>query len=265
MNRVIVITGASSGIGYELSQICLQKGDVVYGLSRNKPENLNYNYIHCDITNRKMVDEAVAQIVREQGRIDILFNNAGMGISGAIETSDINQIKKQFEINFFGVINVIQSVLPYMRKQLFGKIITTSSLASKVGIPFQGFYSATKASLDSIAFSLRQEVKDYNIKVCNVLPGDTKTNFTSKREKELENNANEYSDKMKKAVAKMERDEQNGMSAYKVAKIIYRASLRKSPPLYIIAGGINKTLGLLIKLFPSSLANYVVRKMYIGK
>ena len=160
------------------------------------------------------------------------------------------------------MVNVVNAVLPFMRERKSGKIILTSSLASKVGLPFQAFYGASKSALDSLGFALNLELHDYNIRVCNILPGDTKTDFTANREKQEVDVASAYADKMQKSVGKMEKDEQNGMPASKVAKVIVKYCKSKRMPLQRVVGAKNRTLAFLIKIMPVKLANFVVRKMY---
>ena len=164
MSRIVVITGASSGIGNSTAEYFLSKGDVVYGLSR-RILGKSFAELRCDITNEEEVLDCVKQIINKEGRIDVLINNAGMGISGPVETTKLQDAKKIFDVNFFGCINVINAVLPYMRKEKRGTIINISSVASPISIPFQSFYSASKAAVDSLTFALRAEVADFNIKV----------------------------------------------------------------------------------------------------
>lgn len=262
MDKIVLVTGCSSGIGKEVCLQLIKKGYKVYGISRKEFILEGLNHICADVTDKSSVDSAVKQIIENEGRIDVLVSNAGMGISSPIETTNIDDAKRLFDVNFFGMVNVINAVIPYMREKKSGRILLTSSLASKVGLPFQAFYGASKSALDSLGFALNLELHDYNIKICNILPGDTKTGFTANREKQKVVNAGVYAEKMEKSVGKMEKDEQNGMSPKVVAKIIVKYCDKKRIPLQRVVGFKNRTLALLIKLLPVKLANYVVRKMY---
>lgn len=261
MSRVVVITGASSGIGFTTANLFRSKGDVVYGLSRRQI-NAEFNEIKCDITNELDVKFCIEKIIEKEGRIDVVVNNAGMGISGPVETTKLEDTKKLFDVNFFGSLNVINASLPYMRQARSGKIINVSSVASPLSIPFQAFYSASKAAIDSLTFALRAEVSDFNVKVCSVLPGDTKTSFTLNREKQDFENAGEYAEKMQRSVNQMEKDEQGGMSSDCVAKLVYKLSNKKNPPVHVVVGFKYKFLVLLSRFLPKKLVNSVIKGMY---
>ncbi len=261
MNKVVVITGTSSGIGKETAKLFESKGDIVYGLSR-RTTGETFNELICDITNLDSIKLAIDKVIEEQGRIDVLVNNAGMGISGPVETTKVEEAKRLFNVNFFGTLSMIQQVLPYMRKKHSGMIINISSVASPIAIPFQSFYSASKAAVDSLTFALRAEVSDFGIKVANVLPGDTKTGFTASREKQNDEEAKDYATKMARSVSQMEKDEQNGMNALKVAEVIYKVSGRKNPPIYTTVGFQYKVLVCLSKILPKKLVNKIIKGMY---
>ena len=260
--KVVVITGASSGIGLATAKYFNENNYIVYNLSRRSAGEKRINSIACDITNIEQVKEAIKKIVDKEQKIDVLINNAGFGISGSIENQDMLEIKKQFEVNFFGAVNVTQQVLPIMRKQGFGKIINTSSVAGIIPIPFQSFYCATKSSLEIWAKALRLEVKPFNIQVCNVLVGDTKTGFTNVREKTSVEKEGVYAKTVEKSVLKMEKDEQNGKDPITVSKVMLSlANKRKMPPTKTV-GALYKLLLVLQKFLPQKFMLWVVSKMY---
>jgi len=263
MSKVVVITGASGGIGSACCKKFSDNGYIVYGISRRKSQHGYCKDIECDILDIECVNRSINAIIEKEGKIDILINNAGMGVSGPVETCSIDKARKQFDVNYFGTINMIQTVLPYMRDKRSGTIINISSLGSKIGIPFQSHYSASKSSIDAMAFSLALEVKEFNVKVCNVLPGDTKTNFTGERQKDSLEGAKEYAISMEHAVSVMEKDEANGMSPDTVANVVFKQSRKKHPKLQVVVGFKNKVLAVLIKLLPIKLAAFVVKKIYI--
>lgn len=261
--KVVLITGCSSGIGKEVcKQLIADGGFKVYGLSRNTFEMEGLSHYKADVTDRDGVENIVKEIISKESRIDILISNAGMGISGPVETAKIEDIEKLMKVNFFGMVNCVQAVLPYMREQMSGKIIMTSSLGSKVGLPFQSFYSASKSALDSLGFALNLEVKRFNVQCLNILPGDTRTGFTGARVKQNDESAGIYSEVMERSVGKMEKDERNGMKVEKVAKVYVKYCKKKRMPLQKVVGFKNKVLAFLIKILPIKLANAVVRLMY---
>jgi short-subunit dehydrogenase len=259
---VVIVTGASSGIGNAVATYFMEKGCTVYGLSRRQFEKKGITSLSCDVTSKKQAQEVVRSIWEKEKRIDLLINNAGFGISGSVENESLEDIEKLFSVNFFGAVNMTQVVLPYMREQKFGKIINTSSVAGIIPIPFQSFYSATKASLDIWAKALRMEVKPFNISVGNVLVGDTKTNFTAKREKSTKDANTPYDETVQKSIAKMEKDEQNGKNPVTVAKVMFKMFKAKKMPATKTVGGVYKTLLVLEKILPQRFMLFVVGKLY---
>ena len=179
--RTLIITGGSSGIGQAAADLFAAKGYKVYELSRHGEDRAGVTHIDCDVTSPDDCRNAAAKVATEAGKIDVLISNAGMGISGAIEFTDINEAKRQFDVNFFGAVNIAQAVLPYMRNEHDGKIIFVSSLAATFPIPYQAFYSASKSAINAMAMAMRNEVREFGIKVCCLLPGDVKTGFTGSR------------------------------------------------------------------------------------
>lgn len=260
--RVVVVTGASSGIGREIAKYFANNGDKVFGLARSSFEEKNVKSISCDVTIKESVRLAIKEIITKEGHIDILINNAGCGVSGSVENSDIEDIKNMFNVNFFGAVSVTQEVLPFMREHGGGKIINTSSVASVIPIPFQSFYSATKSSLDIYAKALRLEVRPFNIEICNVLVGDTKSNFTSSRKKSQRDEGSVYEETVKRSVKKMENDEKNGKDPVSVAKTMFKLSLKKKLPPTKTVGVKYKLIVFLNKILPQKFMLFVVSKLY---
>ena len=260
--RVVVVTGASSGIGREIAKYFANNGDKVFGLARSSFEEKNIKSISCDVTIKESVRLAIKEVITKEGHIDILINNAGCGVSGSVENSDIEDVKNMFNVNFFGAVSVTQEVLPFMREHGGGKIINTSSVASVIPIPFQSFYSATKSSLDIYAKALRLEVKPFNIEICNVLVGDTKSNFTSSRKKSQRDEGSVYEETVKRSVEKMENDEKNGKDPVSVAKTMFKLSLKKKLPPTKTVGVKYKLIVFLNKILPQKFMLFVVSKLY---
>jgi len=258
--QVAVITGGSSGIGLATAKLLSIKGYKVYELSRRDVGRSGITHITVDVTDRVGIKAAIDKIINEAGKIDVLINNAGFGISGAVEFTEMDEAKKQFDVNYFGALNMIQEVLSHMRKQKSGKIINVSSVAGVLPVPFQAFYSGAKAAINSLTLALRNEVKPFKIKVCAVMPGDTATGFTAVREK---NEAGmEVYTALSKSVAKMEKDEEKGKSPDFVAKVIYKAVRKKNPKPLITAGFMYKLLVVASRILPTRLVNKIIGGMY---
>ena len=260
VKRVAIVTGASSGIGLATARMLKNKGVKVYGMAYNDFD-CEFDYIKCDVTNTENIENAVKTVFEKEGQIDFLVNCAGMGISGSVENSPNDKIKKIFDVNFFGTVNMCKAVIPYMRKNGFGKIVNISSVAGELPIPFQTFYSATKASIESFTAGLSMEVKPFGIKAVCVLPGDTKTGFTSAREKNPLDDES-YGNRVKSSVGQMEKDEQNGMTPDSVAKVICKTLFKKNPKPINVVGFKYKFFIFLSKILPKSFAYKILYKLY---
>lgn len=259
--RIAAITGATSGIGLAMAEKFNKEGDRVYALARREaklPEGVIF--MPCDVTDEAAVSSAVNGIVSREGRIDLLINNAGFGISGAVEFTALEDAKRQFDVNFFGMVNMTKAVLPVMRAQGGGRVINLSSVAAVTPIPFQTYYSASKAAINCYTMALQNEVRGASIKVCALMPGDVKTGFTAARKKSLE--GLEAYPALERSVRTMEHDEQNGMSPAALAKRAYFISTRKRPkPLYS-CGFSYRLFCVLAKLLPNRFVNWILSKLY---
>ena len=183
MSKVILITGGSSGIGKAVGEFLHHKGFTVYGTSRN-PERIAtsiFSLVQLDVRNFESIQKAVAEIITKTGRLDVVINNAGVGITGPLEEIPTEEIKNNFETNFFGPIEVMKAVLPQMRSQKTGLIINITSIAGYMGLPYRSVYSASKGALELITEALRMEVKSFGIQITNVAPGDFATNIAAGR------------------------------------------------------------------------------------
>ena len=183
MSGVAIVTGAGSGIGLSASKALARDGWTVYDFSRTDRAAPNVKHIGCDISDEAQVRAAVSRVIEEQGRIDLLLNNAGFGISGAVEFTRAEEAEKLIRVNLLGADNVTRAVLGTMRAQRGGRILFTSSIAGILPIPFQAWYSVTKAAINAYALALRNEVAPFGVSVCAVMPGDIHTGFTAAREK----------------------------------------------------------------------------------
>ena len=183
MSKVVLITGGSSGIGKSVGEFLHQKGFIVYGTSRNpeRVENSVFPLIALDVRNSESIKSAVAEVIAKSGRLDIVINNAGVGITGPLEEIPAEEIKNNFETNLFGPIEVMKAVLPQMRSQKSGLIINVTSIAGYMGLPYRSVYSASKGALELITEALRMETKSFGIHITNVAPGDFATNIAAGR------------------------------------------------------------------------------------
>lgn len=260
MTKVAAITGASSGIGLETASYFAAKGWTVFNLSR-RPSNLEGVVdLKVDVTEAEAVTAAFAEI-RSAGPLDLLVNNAGYGISGAVEYTEPDEARRQFEVNFFGVLNCIKAALPLL-KETKGRIINISSAAAIFPIPFQSFYSASKAAVNSLSLALANELKAFNVSVSALQLGDTKTGFTAARAKSARGDEI-YGGAITRSVGVMEKDEQKGMAPQKIAAFIHKtACRRRAKPLYTV-GAQYKLLALFNKVLPNSLVNTIIGKMYV--
>ena len=261
MNKVVIITGGSSGIGLCTAAALRDRGCKVYELSRRDSEVAGITHIKCDITDEAQIAAAVGQVMAENGRIDILINNAGFGISGAVEFTDTTDVRRLFDVNFFGMVRMNRAVLPLMRQQGGGRIVNLSSVAAPVPIPFQTYYSAGKAAVNSYTMALSNEVKPFGISVCAVMPGDIKTGFTSARQTSIAGD-DIYGGRITRSVAGMEKDEQTGMDPAKAGAFIASVALKNSrKPLYTIGFGY-KCAVFLTKILPARWLNALIGQLY---
>ncbi len=261
---VVLITGTSSGFGRYTAVRLAGVGMRVFGTSR-KPSNevLPYTVLQMDVDHDASVAEAVAQVIADAGRIDVLVNNAGIGVAGSIEDTSIDEAKRQLETNFFGVVRATQSVLPHMRAQGSGKIINISSIGGLISLPFQAFYSASKFAVEALTEALRLEVAPFGIKVCCIEPGDFATEMTDKRITIAEADSEAYGLRMRRTIAQYERDERGGEDPALVAKLVERLILQPNPkPRYLVGAPVQKSAAFLKRLVGSAAFERVFRKVY---
>jgi NAD(P)-dependent dehydrogenase (short-subunit alcohol dehydrogenase family) len=247
---VAVVTGSSSGIGFETSVLLAKNGFITYATMRNldksnkiidlkQKEKLPLEVVKLDVTDDKSVKEAIEKISNEQETIDVLINNAGYGLVGPLEELSIQEFKEQFETNVFGVIRVIQEILPIMRKQRHGTIVNISSVAGRIGFPLTSAYVSSKFALEGLSESMTYEIEPFGIKVILIEPGVIKTNFDGnlKIGKKVSttattNNRNSpYADITEKRIAGFKPRFENGSPPIEVAKVILNVITSKNVPL----------------------------------
>ncbi len=261
-----VVTGGSSGIGKELVNLLLQDGCEVFSLSRTVHPRENFcaqgslHQIACDITDEKSLEDAFIQIGELTDSFDVLFSNAGFGISGPVSDTSKEQVVRMFDVHVFAAMEVVRKSIPFLARSK-GRIILTSSIAAVVSLPYQSHYSAVKASLNMLAQALNSELKHDGIRTVAIMPGDTATGFTANREKGMVD-APDVAERYHRSIAKMERDEQTGASAETVARKILRITNKRSPkPLYGI-GFFYRLVLILFKILPVRVTNWAVGLLY---
>ena len=260
-HTVALVTGGSSGIGFCTARALVRAGCTVYTFSRRQVGQEGVIPLCVDVTDEAGVQAAVDLIMERCGGIDIVVHAAGFGISGAVEFTKAEMAKRQFDVNFFGMVNVNKAVLPIMRRQGRGRIVNISSVAAVAHIPFQTYYSAAKAAMEAYTCALYNEVRPYGISVTAVQPGDIATGFTDARAKSsLGDDA--YGGRITRSVSGMEKDERKGMDPQKAGDYIAKIALRKRvKPVYTIGFGY-KTLSVLCKILPCRLRNDIVYLLY---
>ena len=265
MQKVILITGISSGFGKKTAELLAEKGHKVYGTVRKETDiNPLVNVLKMDLTDQQSVQMAVEKVLKKEGRIDVLVNNAGMHTGGSIETTAVENAKMQLDTNIMGMVYMLREVLPTMRKQKSGTIINLGSIGGLMGLPFQGFYSASKFAIEGLSEALRMELKQFNIKVVVINPGDFHTNNTANRRNFLANSANDpYAEQFTKTLAVIEKDENAGWDPEVLARKLVKIIETKNPcHRYVIASAEQKLAVILKRLLPSGLFMKILAPHY---
>ncbi len=245
---IVFITGVSSGFGLETARLLAQEGHTVYGTVRREVEPLpQVHYLHVDVRDRDAVLNAVAQVIEKEGRIDVLVNNAGMGIGGPLEFATEEEIRLQMDTNFMGLVHCVDAVLPHMRRQGGGKIIALSSIGGLMGLPFQGFYSASKFAIEGYCEALRLETQQQGIKVVVLRPGDFATGFTGSRKKVADEAALQAYPLYREAIEKVEHDENGGLKPVVLAQKISRIINMQHPRNGYVVASFEQKLSVWIK------------------
>ncbi len=249
MSKVVLITGGSSGIGKSIGEFLTDKGFTVYGTSRSpeKYTSSQFPIVGLDVAKPKTIHSAVAHVVEKSGRIDVLINNAGVGITGPIEEIPEVEIKNNFETNFFGPINVIKTVLPHMRKQHSGLIINVTSIAGYMGLPYRGIYSASKGALELLTEAFRMELKPFNIKMTNVAPGDFATNIAAGRYHAPVLDDSPYKETYGKSLELMNEHVDAGKDPLEMAKAVLAIINTSKPKVHYKVGEFMQKFSIVLK------------------
>lgn len=263
MKPIVIITGGSSGIGKELALAYAKHQYQVFTLSRRAHKwNLpNMQHLICDVTKSEDLALVAEKFKDLSCSHVILICCAGYGIAGATENTSLSEAKAQFDVNFFGVFLTIQHFLPLLKRHKNSKVLFISSVASEISLPFQSFYSASKAAANKLLEAWQLELKPYGIQFSSFLLGDIQSDFTQNRQR-IKELSKEYEKRVYRSISKMENDEKNGMQPSFIADVIFRRSQkRKMPPIQTIGGQYHFFL-LLQRLLPRKFVLFLVGRLY---
>lgn len=265
--RVALVTGATSGFGKEIASSLCKEGFKVYGTGRSTAQSVREDGVRMltmDVTDPESVRTAVKTVIYESGQIDLLVNNAGMGIAGAVELASEDEMRLQIETNFFGMCRVCSSVLPYMRERHTGHIVNISSIAGIFAVPYQGFYSASKSAIEAYSEALELETRKFGIRVSIIEPGDFRTGFTASRRVSAATAENsDYGPEFKHVLTGIEKDEQGGADPAMLAKAVCRLVKSRNPRFRVLTGGFVQTsFARISPLLPHSLKRYLLTLFY---
>ncbi|RNC87029.1 MAG: SDR family oxidoreductase [Winogradskyella sp.] len=248
MSKVVLITGGSSGIGKSIGEYLQTKNFVVYGTSRNPDRypGTSFPLIALDVTKNDTINACIDEVLKLEGKIDVLVNNAGAGITGPMEEIPETEMKRNFETNFFGPINVIKAVLPSMRTQNSGLIINITSIAGYMGLPFRGIYSTSKGALELATEAFRMELKAFNVNMCNLAPGDFATNIAAGRYHAPATEDSPYKD-YARVLKDIDDDVDSSSSPILVAQKVYKIIETKNPKIHYKVGAFMQKFSIVLK------------------
>ena len=248
--KIVLITGGSSGIGKSIGNFLKTKGFKVYGTTRNLtkyPDFNDFDLLELEVRNTTTINKAVSMLLDKEGRLDVLINNAGVGITGPIEETPHEEILKAFETNFHGPLHMIKAVLPQMRKQRSGLVINITSIAGYMGLPYRGIYSATKSALEITTEALRMETKDFGIQMTNLAPGDFATNIANGRYHAPILDDSPYKEAYGGTLKLINEDVSGGNDPVQVALKVYGIIMAKNPKVHYKVGSFMQKFSIFLK------------------
>ncbi|SEL43994.1 Short-chain dehydrogenase [Chitinophaga rupis] len=264
MPGVVLITGASAGLGAAIGNYLTEKGFTVYGTSRSiQQEGKKFRTLVMDVCNEGSIQQTIQTILQEQPRIDVLINNAGVGIAGVAEYLSLQDVQKTFDTNVFGVIRTCQAILPHMRSLGKGLIINISSIAAEAGLPYRGVYSASKAAVDRFTEALRLETGTYGIQACCVQPGAVHTDINANRIKTAVPADSPYKASFDRVYETIDASIDHGLPAEQFGPVIEK--IINSPYVkryYRVGKPIEKFSVILKKCLPERTYERMMRKYY---
>jgi len=249
MSKVVLITGGSSGIGKSIGEFLHHKGFIVYGTSRNpeRVQNSLFPLVALDVRDSNSIKKAIEVIIKNEKQLDVVINNAGVGITGPIEETPMEEIKNHFETNFFGPIEVIKAVLPQMRTQKSGLIINITSIAGYMGLPYRGIYSASKGALELITEALRMETKSFGIHITNVAPGDFATNIAAGRYHAPLTKGSAYEVPYGNTLKSIDEHVDSGSNPNEMGEAVYKIIQTSNPRIHYKVGAFMQKFSIVLK------------------
>ena len=266
MNQVVLVTGASSGLGKSIAFHLHKLGYIVYGTSRNPEqysETFPFTFVQLDVTKKDSITQLIQTLEEKEHRIDVLINNAGVGITGPVEETSLDAMRANFETNFFGPLAMIQAVLPIMRKHTDGVIINITSIASYMGLPYRGAYSASKGALNIISEALRMEITAQGIRVMTLAPGDYATDIASRRYHETVIENSPYQNTYQESLNTMDAHVDSGNDPIEIAMKVAALLRKKTPkPHYVVGSFLQKFSITLKKILPQKAYEKLLKNHY---
>jgi NAD(P)-dependent dehydrogenase (short-subunit alcohol dehydrogenase family) len=262
----VLVTGASSGIGAACAARLAADGHRVFGTTRAEPPPAagGVEWLPLDVRDAASAERCVARAIEAAGRLDVLVNNAGVGVAGAVEDTTPDDLVRQLDTNLLGPLRMVRAAAPHMRAQRAGRIVQISSLAGRIGVPFQGAYSASKFALEGLSEALALELRPFGVDVVVVQPGDVRSGFGAARTWTVEARANPlYRERAARAVAAMERAERTGPPPERVAQLVARIVAARRPRLrYVCATPLERSALVLQRLLPARAFEAIIRATY---
>jgi NAD(P)-dependent dehydrogenase (short-subunit alcohol dehydrogenase family) len=249
-HRVVLVTGGSSGIGKSIGVYLKSKGFKVYGTTRrlaSYPNFTDFELLELDVRDPESIGSAISKLMAKEGRLDVLVNNAGIGITGPIEETPHSEILKAFDTNFNGPIHMCKAVLPHMRNQKKGLIINITSIAGYMGLPYRGLYSASKGALELVTEALRMEVQGFGVDITNLAPGDFATNIASGRYHAPILEDSPYKVPYGNTLKMMNEHVDKGKDPLLVAHMVHKIINTKKPKVHYKVGEFMQKFSLVLK------------------
>lgn len=265
MSKVIFITGGSSGIGKSIGDFLHSKDFTVIGTSRNPDRypDTSFELVAMEVQNPDSIKKAVAETISKHGKIDVLVNNAGVGITGPIEETPDEEVHNAFNTNVYGPIRVMNAVMPHMREAGTGLIINITSIAGYMGLPYRGIYSASKAALGVITEAMRMEIREFGVQMTTIAPGDFATNIAAGRYHAPVLNDSAYKENYAKSIALMDEHVAHGNDPKDMAKAVYQIITKKKPKVHYREGAFIQKFSIVLKrLLPDTWYEKLLRSHY---
>lgn len=265
MKKVVLITGGSSGIGRKVGEFLQEKGYIVYGTSRNpdKIKDSKIKLVALDVRDKQTIVSAIETVIANENRLDVVINNAGVGITGPLEEIPTEEIRNNFETNVFGPIEVMKAALPQMRAQKSGLIINVTSIAGYMGLPFRSVYSSSKAALEMITEAIRMEVKGFGIQITNVAPGDFATDIASRRFHAPVIQNSPYEKVYNQQLETINEHVNEGNDPIEMAHVIYKIINTQEPNVHYKVGAFMQKFSIVLKrILPDKMYEKMLMKHY---